>query len=61
MTVSDNGKGFEVPSPLNSAGDVGKLGIIGMLERAELLGGTLDIESNPDKGTTVSVEIPYTK
>ena len=61
MTISDNGKGFEVPSPLNSVGDVGKLGIIGMLERAELLGGTLDIESNPNRGTTVTVEIPYTK
>jgi two-component system sensor histidine kinase DegS len=61
MTINDNGKGFEVPSPLNSVGDVGKLGIIGMLERAELLGGTLSIESNPNRGTMVSVEIPYTK
>lgn len=61
MTISDNGKGFEVPSPLNSAGDTGKLGIIGMLERAELLGATFSIESTPNRGTTVSVEIPYGK
>jgi len=59
MTVSDDGKGFEVPSQMDSAGDAGKLGIVGMLERAELLGGTFRIESTPGGGTTVSVDIPY--
>jgi signal transduction histidine kinase len=33
----------------------------GMLERAELLGGTLSIESDPGRGTTVAVEIPFTR
>jgi PAS domain S-box-containing protein len=61
MTISDNGKGFEVPHPLNNIGDTGKLGIIGMLERSELLGGTLTIESSPQMGTTVAVDLPYTK
>lgn len=61
MTISDNGRGFDVPIPLNSIGDSGKLGIVGMLERAELLGATFSIESTPDRGTTVSVEIPYTE
>jgi two-component system sensor histidine kinase DegS len=58
ITVDDDGQGFEVP---NRAGDLvptGKLGLIGMHERARLLGGTLKIRSKPGEGTTVTVEIP---
>jgi signal transduction histidine kinase len=35
-----------------------KLGMIGMQERAELLGGKLEVQSSPKKGVTVSVTIP---
>jgi len=36
----------------------GKLGLIGMRERAEEVGGTFVVESKPGKGTRVVVEIP---
>jgi signal transduction histidine kinase len=37
------------------------LGLLGMRERAELLGGTFDIRGAPGQGTTVTVSIPYVK
>ena len=58
ITVKDNGKGFELPG---SAGDLarkGKLGLAGMQERARLLGGSAKVESEPGKGTTVTIEAP---
>jgi signal transduction histidine kinase len=36
----------------------GKLGLIGMVERARLFGGALVIQSEPDEGTTVLVDVP---
>jgi PAS domain S-box-containing protein len=58
MTVSDNGKGFELPERIGDLASVGKLGLAGMQERARLLGGSLKIESELGKGTTVAVEAP---
>jgi signal transduction histidine kinase len=58
MTITDNGKGFEVPMRLTDLSSNGKLGVIGMQERAQLFGGTLSIESKLGKGTVVTVEIP---
>ena len=37
------------------------LGLLGMRERAELLGGTLTIESTPEQGTSIFIEIPLTQ
>ncbi|HKH43695.1 MAG TPA: GAF domain-containing sensor histidine kinase [Thermoanaerobaculia bacterium] len=51
--VEDNGNGF-VPA---TAGERERLGLIGMRERAEALGGTLTIESAPGEGTTIAVEV----
>lgn len=51
--VEDDGKGF-VPA---TAGGEERLGLIGMRERAEALGGTLTIESAPGEGTTIAVEV----
>ena len=36
----------------------GKLGLTGMQERAQLVGGTLKIQSKPNKGTSITVELP---
>lgn len=58
MTISDNGKGFEVPKPLSELSSTDKLGLIGMQERAQLLRGTLNILSEPGKGTVIVAEIP---
>jgi two-component system sensor histidine kinase DegS len=58
MTISDNGRGFKVPDRLDQLVSTGKLGLTGMLERAQLAGGTLTVRSNPHEGTTVVAVIP---
>lgn len=57
ITVSDNGKGFQVPEILMDLPDLGKLGLINMQERANLLGGTFKVRSELGIGATVVVEI----
>ncbi|MFO8101365.1 MAG: PAS domain S-box protein [Dehalococcoidia bacterium] len=59
MSISDNGQGFQLDSKVGDEyPDDSRLGLIGMQERARLLGGTLTMESEVNKGTTVIVEIP---
>ncbi len=58
LSIIDDGRGFQVPSPLSEISSTGKLGLIGMQERAQLLGGTMQIESAAGKGTAINVEIP---
>jgi signal transduction histidine kinase len=57
MVVADNGSGFDLHKSESDL-TAGKLGLIGMQERARLLGGTLDIQSNPGEGTSVVVTVP---
>jgi len=54
VNVKDFGKGLPPTKKPARRG----LGFIAMRERAELLGGSLEISSTPDKGTTVSVKMP---
>lgn len=54
LTVRDNGKGFEREKAAGRHG----LGLNGIAERAKILGGTLTIESEIGKGTTVMVNVP---
>jgi len=58
VSVSDNGRGFEVGDDLAELPRVGKLGLAGMAERVRLLDGTMKIESRPGKGTRVMVKVP---
>ena len=58
ISVDDNGQGFELPDRTGDLAATGKLGLIGMHERARLLGGTLLIQSEPGEGTTVIVDVP---
>lgn len=58
MSISDNGCGFEVSERMHNLVSTGKLGLIGMYERARLLGGRLVIRSEPGRGTTVGVSVP---
>ncbi|MBE9501594.1 MAG: PAS domain S-box protein [Chloroflexi bacterium] len=58
LTISDNGQGFELPGRVDDLPRSGKLGLAGIQERARLLGGTLELQSTPGKGTTLMVEIP---
>jgi signal transduction histidine kinase len=55
VIVEDDGIGFEVEKVMQT----NRLGLVGMRERARMLGGTLTIESTPGAGTTVFVEVPY--
>jgi len=58
VTVSDNGRGFELPPRVEDLVSAGKLGILGMCERARLLRGNLEIKSELGKGTHVVTKIP---
>ncbi len=57
-TIKDDGCGFDYDALLKNPGQERGLGLAGMHERAVLLGGTLDISSEPGKGTTINVNIP---
>jgi len=58
MTVKDDGKGFNLRSSMGDLTKDGRLGLAGMQERARLLGGSFKLESEPGKGTTVTIEAP---
>ena len=57
LVVEDDGTGFDPTARPNAAQDTG-IGLIGMQERAAVIGGTLEIETAPGKGTTVFVIVP---
>lgn len=56
--VQDDGRGFDVARAYADAARSGRLGLAGMAERVRLLGGRLDVRSDPGAGTTVSAAIP---
>jgi PAS domain S-box-containing protein len=60
MKIKDDGKSFHV-QPILLAGESKRLGLLGMRERAEMIGGTFGVESTPGQGTTIQVEIPFTR
>ncbi|HNB54163.1 MAG TPA: GAF domain-containing sensor histidine kinase, partial [Anaerolineales bacterium] len=53
LSVRDNGQGFDPHRPLTPG-----LGLLGMQERAKLVGGEMSIESAPGAGTVLTVIIP---
>ena len=56
-SVRDDGAGFDVAAVLASRGG-GGLGLLGMQERLNALGGSLEIQSLPGRGTTLLIKIP---
>lgn len=59
LLVSDEGKGFDVSAALETARSrEGHLGLINLQERANLIGGQLEIDSAPDQGTRTTVRLP---
>jgi signal transduction histidine kinase len=58
MEVNDNGKSFKVQGVLLTRRNKG-LGLLGMRERVEMVGGRFTVESSPGKGTTIRAEIPF--
>jgi signal transduction histidine kinase len=57
MEVRDDGKSFPVDKTLSARG-FRRLGLVGMKERMEMVGGTLTVVSAPGNGTTVCAELP---
>jgi signal transduction histidine kinase len=53
LTVHDNGKGFDMNDPRKP----NSFGLLGLRERAYLLGGEAQIESAPGKGTTIEIHL----
>jgi signal transduction histidine kinase len=57
LEIGDNGCAF-TPQRVAEAQADGHLGLLGMRERAELLGGSFQLEATPGKGTTIRVSVP---
>lgn len=60
MKIKDDGKSFPVEKVLNARGGK-RLGLLGMRERLEMVGGHFEISSAPGNGTTITAQIPAGK
>jgi signal transduction histidine kinase len=58
LEVSDNGRGFEVPRSPAEFAPSGHFGLLGLHERAELIGARLEIRSAPGKGASIQIFLP---
>ncbi len=58
LEVKDDGLGFDPSSVREQALQSQHLGILGMRERAELVGGSIELESKPDNGTRIHIQVP---
>lgn len=58
LTVEDNGRGFTVPASITDFATSGSFGVMGLQERAQLFGGNIEVESQPDEGTLVRLVMP---
>jgi PAS domain S-box-containing protein len=60
MTILDDGKSFQADRVLLGKGSK-RLGLLGMRERLEMVGGHFSVESTPGSGTTIIAQIPNAK
>jgi signal transduction histidine kinase len=58
IKIADNGIGFDMGAVNANYDQRGSFGMVNMRERAELLDGTLSVESAPGRGTAITVLIP---
>jgi signal transduction histidine kinase len=61
LVVRDDGVGFDVTRTLERAASGGNLGLLGMRERVEILGGRLEIDSRVGEGTRICIALPLTE
>lgn len=59
LIIEDDGKGFVAARESRPRGSGKGLGLLGMRERASLIGGEVEIESAPGRGTTIYVRVPF--
>ncbi len=59
VIIEDDGAGFEVTPTMANAAETGHFGLAGMRERAESIGGTLTVLSQPGRGSVVTATLPY--
>jgi signal transduction histidine kinase len=60
MEIKDDGKSFDVEHVLDPS-RYKRLGLVGMRERVEMVGGIFQVESAPGRGTTVSAKLPFSR
>lgn len=58
LVVRDDGVGFDVTHTLEEAAARGHLGLLGMKERVQILGGSLEVDSKPARGTRLRISLP---
>lgn len=58
LEVSDDGIGFQIPRYPTDLAPSGHFGLLGMHERADLIGARLEVTSEPGRGTRISVRLP---
>ncbi|HEX4598237.1 MAG TPA: ATP-binding protein [Burkholderiaceae bacterium] len=58
LAIRDDGVGFDVTRTLEEAVGHGHLGLLGMRERVQILGGNLEVDSQPGHGTRLRVSLP---
>ncbi len=59
LSILDDGLGFNLQQVSDHAVQQQKLGLIGIIERAELVGGTAEVTSTPGNGTRIIVSVPF--
>ncbi len=57
VSIADDGKGFKI-AQLKKGDYSGRVGLLGMRERAKLAGGSLDVTSQPGRGTRIAIRVP---
>lgn len=61
LTVQDNGRGFNPQQTLKRNGRNAGWGLLGMRERASLIGGEASVESSPGQGTRIQIVVPTSR
>jgi signal transduction histidine kinase len=61
LVVHDDGVGFDVVPAQEQAAQRGRLGLLGMRERVQILGGSLEVDSEAERGTRIRVSFPLTE
>jgi NarL family two-component system sensor histidine kinase LiaS len=58
LEIQDDGVGFDLPKQWVSLARQGHLGLVGAIERANEIGGTLHVVTAPGQGTLIRVSVP---